>query len=185
MKERVKILGIDDGHFVKHKSKKALLIGAVLRAGYLEGVLSTNVAVDGFDSTKKIIEMINRTGHKKQLKAVMIHGFTVGGFNIIDVRRVAEKTKLPIVCVLRKKPRAAAVESALRNLQGSVKRIALFRKGPEFKKHHGIFYSSTGLDDHAATELLEKTTVRGNIPEPIRVAHLIASGVSHDKSTKP
>jgi hypothetical protein len=41
-----------------------------------------------------------------------------------------------------------------------------------------------GLDRRAARRLLEATTLHGNLPEPLRVAHLIAGGVTLGQSTR-
>ena len=57
----MRVIGIDDAPFNKFKSGKVLVVGTVFRGGlFLDGVLSTKVSIDGNNSTKKIIEMINK-----------------------------------------------------------------------------------------------------------------------------
>jgi len=56
IKKEVRILGIDDAPFDLHKSKKTILIGVIFRGGsFLDGVLRTEIDIDGTNATKKII----------------------------------------------------------------------------------------------------------------------------------
>ena len=52
------MLGIDDAPFDKFKDKKCLVVGAFFRGSkQLEGVLTTEISVDGDDSTEALAEM--------------------------------------------------------------------------------------------------------------------------------
>ena len=45
-----------------------------------------------------------------------------------------------------------------------------------------VFVQRAGLDIAEARALLVATTLHGNIPEPLRLAHLIAGGIVTGKS---
>ena len=61
VKKEIRVLGIDDAPFDKFKDKKCLIIGVFFRGGnFLDGVLSSKVAVDGSDSTAKMIKMVRK-----------------------------------------------------------------------------------------------------------------------------
>ena len=49
-------------------------------------------------------------------------------------------------------------------------------------KHKPIFVKFEGMDFEAVKRIIELSTVRGALPEAIRVAHLIASGVAVGES---
>jgi hypothetical protein len=49
-------------------------------------------------------------------------------------------------------------------------------------EHNPVFISFAGSTEEEAKELVRKTTVRGVIPEPIRMAHIIASGIVKGES---
>ena len=49
-------------------------------------------------------------------------------------------------------------------------------------KHNPIFVKCTGIDIEEAKEIIKLSTIRGVIPEPIRMAHLIASGITRGES---
>ena len=46
----------------------------------------------------------------------------------------------------------------------------------------GVYVQRAGLSLAEARELLAATTLHGNIPEPLRLAHLIAGGIVTGKS---
>ena len=100
VKKEVRILGIDDAPFTKGKDKEVLVIATIFRGGeFLDGVLRTHVTCDGNDATDKIVEMINRSRHKPQLRVVMTDGIALGGFNLLDIHEIFRRTQLP-VCLL-------------------------------------------------------------------------------------
>jgi len=186
MKQEIRILGIDDSPFT-FKDKSCRIIGVVMRGGeYIEGVLSEIVQIDKLDATEKVIKMIKNTRHNKQLKAVFIDGVALGGFNIVDIEKIYENTKIPVITVTRDKPDIDNIKNALqKHFLDWEKRFNLINKGVLCKintKHNPIFVKCAGICADEAKEIIKISTIRGVIPEPIRVAHIIASGVSRGES---
>jgi len=185
MKDNIKVIGIDDGYFLKHKTKRVMIIGAVMRGNTeLEGVVSSHVTKDGTDATSSIVKMINDSRHKNQLRFIMVNGLTFGGFNVLDIRKVNEKTRLPVISVIRKRPDFRRIENALANFSDGKKRLAVLKKAGDIYSHKRIYFQIAGLSEERAREVIDKTLRNSNIPEPIRMAHLIASGVTYGESTK-
>jgi hypothetical protein len=185
MKDEIRVLGIDDGYFSKYRDKKVLVVGAVLRGSKdLEGILSCYIAKDGNDSTKKLTELVNRSKHKSQLRYIITNGTTLGGFNILDINELYKKTSVPVLAVLRKRPRPERVERALDHFPDKKKRLGMIRKAGEIHSYKKLYFQNAGLTESEAEELIDKTVKIGNLPEPVRIAHLIASGVTHGESTK-
>jgi len=105
IKKEMRVIGIDDAPFNKFKKGKVLIVGAVFRGGsFLDGILSTKVDVDGDDATKNIIKMINKSKFKPQLQCIFLDGIAVGGFNVIDVKELNKRTKIPVIVIIRRKP---------------------------------------------------------------------------------
>ena len=87
MKPEIRILGIDDAPFDKFSDKETYVIATVFRGGdFMDGLLTCKVKVDGNDSTKKLIEMINSSKFKIQFRAILLDGIAVAGFNVIKRR---------------------------------------------------------------------------------------------------
>ena len=186
MKKQIRLLGIDDSPF-RFTDKYAMVIGVVMRGGeYIEGVLRRHVIVDGTDATYVCKDMITKTKHKKQLRAALLDGIAFGGFNIVDIEEVYNTTNVPVITITRDKPDFSKIKIALKkNFDDWETRFDMMSKGKmhEIKtKHNPIFVKSVGLDIDETKEIIKLSTIRGVVPEPIRVAHLISSGVTRGES---
>jgi endonuclease V-like protein UPF0215 family len=185
IKPEIRIVGIDDGFFLPHTSGKCKIVGVVFRGGYwLDGVMHTRVEIDGMDATKNIGTMIRESPHFGQLRVIMLDGVTFAGFNVVDTCELFEMTRLPVIAITREMPNFRSIQKALKNLEfgearlkamGNLENIVkvFTRKG-----ERGIFMQATGLDLDLAKNIVQNTSTRSNIPEPLRVAHLIASGLT-------
>ncbi len=186
MKSLARVLAFDDGAFVQRSSKKALLVGVLSRLdNHVEGIVSDSLVVDGWNATQKMVSLIRKTRFGLQAKLILLSGITFAGFNTIDIRALSEKTGKPVIVVLRKKPEFEKIKVALQKLSNSKKRWnCIERAGIVFPFNSG-FFQCTGIPPEEAQKLLEKLCLHGNLPEPIRLAHLVASGVSVGESTRP
>lgn len=186
MKHEIKLIGIDDSPF-SFTEKYCSIIGVIMRGnGYLEGVIKSQVKVDGNDATNVCKSIINQTRHKKQLKAILLDGVALGGFNVVDIEEIYNDTCIPIITVTRDKPDFRKIKAALiKNFKDWEKRFEIMKKGKMHRvqtSHNPIFVKCVGLSINEAKEIIKLSTIRGVVPEPIRVAHLIASGVTRGES---
>jgi len=180
LKKEIRVIGIDDAPFKKFKKGKVLVV--VFRGGlYLDGILSTKVNVDGNDSTKKIIEMINKCKFKPQLQCIFLDGIAVGGFNILDVKELNKKTKLPVIVIIRRKPNLEKIKNTLIKIKKKSK-IKLLEKAGSIIPVNKIYIQISGISIEKAKEFLKIVCTRSLIPEPIRIAHLIAAGITSGES---
>lgn len=186
MKRLLRVVAIDDGCFEPRKKGKALLVGVLSRLdNRIEGIVSTKVSVDGLDSTAKIIEMLQKSKFKQQVNFVLLDGINFAGFNLVDLPLLSKSLGVPAIAILRKKPRMQQIESALSGFKDKGKRMRLIRKAGEIYKGKKVFFQVAGSDEKTIKTILTKTTKWSNLPEPLRIAHLIASGVSRGESSRP
>ena len=186
MKSQIRLLGIDDSPFT-FTDKYSTVIGVIMRGGeYLEGVLSRQVTIDGSDATFVCKQMIENTRHKNQLKAMMLDGIALGGFNVVDIQEIFVETGLPVITVTREDPDFSSIKKALKkNFEDWKMRFTLIKKGTLHKiktRYNPIYIKCAGISIEEAKEIIKLSTIRGVIPEPIRVAHLIASGITRGDS---
>jgi endonuclease V-like protein UPF0215 family len=145
--------------------------------------MSTKVEVDGFDATDKIATMVVNSPHYRQLRVIMLDGITFGGFNVVDMKSLNAEIRLPVIAVTRDKPDFHEIRKALENLQSPAKRWkAILNAGEIFevstrRKGEKAFMEICGILEDDARKIVKLTSTRSSIPEPLRVAHLVASGV--------
>ena len=186
MKSQIRILAIDDGSF-SFEEIKTSVVGVVMRLpGYIEGVMTTEIDVDGNNSTKQLIKMLKNSRYLDQLKLIMLDGVALGGFNVIDVHRLHDELGIPVITVTRDKPDYAEIEKALRKYFDDWEpRLAMMRsiEPREYETNHTpIWVGSVGIEPEEIQEILKLATVQGALPEALRIAHLIASAISRGES---
>lgn len=182
MKPEIRLLGIDDSPFDKFHDRDALVIGTIFRGGsFLDGVLSTRVTVDGDDATEKLSGMITASKFHPQLQAILLDGIAVAGFNVVDIQELRQQTGIPVIVVMRDHPDLELIESALKKLNHEDK-LSLLMKAGSIHKVDNIYIQLSGISLAEAEEILAISCTHSLIPEPIRAAHLIASGVVEGQS---
>jgi endonuclease V-like protein UPF0215 family len=186
IKDEIRILGVDDGPF-RRGDRQTLLVGVVFRGGrWMDGVLSTKVAVDGLDSTDALSAMV-RGCRFKDVRVIMVDGIAFGGFNIIDIHRLHRETGLPVIIVARDMPDFAGIEAALRHLPDFETRWALIKaagkpEATETREGKRVYIQVAGIELRDAERIVKLSATRSLIPEPLRVAHIVASGIVSGQS---
>ena len=185
IKSEIRVLGVDDGIFVPHTKGTVDVIGVVYRGGYwLDGVMRTEVIIDGMDATEKIAAMIKKSPHYEELRVVILNGITFAGFNVVDIDKLFETVNLPVIAVTREKPDMEKIRKALENLPELEKRWQAMESAGKIievqtrKTGETIHAQIAGVSREDAEKILESTSTRSNIPEALRVAHIIASGLT-------
>lgn len=191
IKPEIRILGLDDGKFIPHSRNMVDVIGVVFRGGYwLEGVLRTEVQVDGLDATEKITDMVINSPHYDQLRVLMLNGITFGGFNVINIKELNKNTQLSVIALTKEKPDLTSIKAALTKLSNwELRWRAIEDAGPILSVvtktgAEPIRFQIAGILEDDAKKIIKMVCTHSSIPEPIRVAHIIAQAVSRYK-TRP
>jgi endonuclease V-like protein UPF0215 family len=182
MKEDIRVMAVDDGPFV-FGDEAALLVGLVVRGkGYLEACYSTTVSVDRLDATGTVTQLVRGSRQLPQLKAVMLDGLTLAGFNVVDIEALHEGTGVPVLTVVDKLPDHEAIHKALEGRFPDWEDRFRLLTGPpthrvELADGALLTCHVAGMGPEDARELLRVTTLRGHLPEALRMADLVASGL--------
>ncbi len=175
-----RFVGFDDSF----RGSKAYIVGCVTAGTYVEGFLIDEIEVDGLDVTEKIVELINPSKFKIQLKCIFLDGITFAGFNIADIDEIYRRTGIPVVVVIRKMPNFEDIDRALRNLDRFEERLKLIEKAGEIHKIEGLFVQLVGCSLDDAKTFIRASRLKGKIPEALRIAHLVASALIHRESKR-
>jgi endonuclease V-like protein UPF0215 family len=182
------VLGVDDGFFVPGTKGVADVVGVVYRGSYwFEGVMRTEITIDGLDATEKIASMIKGSPYYDELRVVVLDGVTFAGFNVVDIAELSRIVDLPVIAVVRKKPDMEEIRRALENLSDfDIRWQAMENAGKimEVNTRNGenpVFMHVAGIYRMDAEKIMKMTSVRSNIPEALRVAHILASGLMRSR----
>jgi endonuclease V-like protein UPF0215 family len=171
------VAGFDDGPFARAARGDVLLVGAVCARTRLDGVLTGRVRKDGANATARIAALLGDSPFHAHVQAVLLNGIAVGGFNVIDIHALAERLQRPVMVVARRPARMHLIQRALQSLPGGARKWRLIERAGPMEPVGGLYVQRAGLGLAEARVLLESTTLHGRLPEPLRLAHLIAGGV--------
>lgn len=179
--QKILVVGIDDGSFVKGVTEKTILSAVLFRGLEIKNVKLVEIEVDGLDATEKILEALA----KWEFEVVMLAGVSFAGFNLIDPAVLFKKFGKPVIVISRVKPNNRAVKSALRKhfkdwqIRWRVfKELGPIRKVTVLVEEPPLYIETIGVDARWTRHLIKALAVCGRVPEPLRVARLIARGLS-------
>lgn len=177
------VIGFDDAPFDKRSRGDVRLVGAVCARTRLDGVVSGFIRRDGVNSTERMVELVRESPFQAHVQAVLLQGIAVAGFNVVDVQRLARELSVPVLVLMRRRPRFQLIRAALfGHTPGPARKWALIESAGEIEPIGPLFCQRVGLSLRDARSLIEATTLHGHLPEPLRLAHLIAGGVTTGKS---
>ncbi len=180
---RPHLLGIDDGPFDKDADAATPIVGVVMEgADLVEGVAVTRFPIDGDGVTDFLARWTTGLRFRPGLQGIVLGGITIAGLAVVDVQRLSEETGLPVLVMNRKDPRnhrlAGALESA-----GLADRLEVVNRTPASTAvSDGLYLACAGASHEQAARLVEATRRKGEMPEPLRLAHLIASALVRGES---
>lgn len=175
MKTGLRAIGIDDGP----QSSNTILVGVVMRPDRLEGVLTAHVKLDGDDATKIIIKMV-KGRFEPQIKCIFLNGVAVAGFNIVNYQELSEVLSLPVIVCTPNKPHPDEFSKALGRWP---RKQELWEqiKTPAYRLD-SIWYQFAGCNQQDAKLFIKQFQVHAAVPEPLRIAHLVATGIELGES---
>jgi len=180
-----RVVGVEDGSFSKEAqdsgAQKALFVCILFRGKGVSDFQADMITVDGLDATEKLVFMLRRWS----FDAVMLAGVSFAGFNLVDPTVVFEKFNKPIIIISRTRPNNIAVKNALRqHFEDWQVRWNVFEKlGPVWEvvsmpNEPPVYVEVIGAELDWASELIRVASLCCRVPEPIRVARLVARGLT-------
>lgn len=183
-KSGVRTLGISES-FVKGESKKSVLAGVVIRGDLIiDGFSFSHTTVGGMDSTTSILDLYRKLD-RSDINVLMLNGCIISWFNIIDLHELHEGTDKPIICVTYEE--TEGIDRYLKEyFKDWKRRLEICRKNGERKRiplhtGHEIFARFIGIQENTGRRILDKFTLEGGIPEPLRISRILARAILRSK----
>ena len=176
-KPGIRALGVAESF--RQGESRSVLAGVVMRSDFvIDGVALGKTAVGGDDATASIVSLFRKL-NRNDVNLIMVSGAILSLYNIIDVDLLSRRTNLPVLCLTYKE--TAGIEGSIRRHfpEGAEKKLAAYKKlgkrlGVRLDTGHRIFVRTAAIDADAAKAVCNSFTLQGSIPEPVRVAKLLA-----------
>src|SRR6266849_6136910 len=177
-------IGIEDGPFLPRRlgGSRAPLVVAQLNGSHLVKARAAWITVDGLDATSVASRLLSSL--QLQDSPILLAGATFAGFNIINPRVLQRKFRTPAIVVIGSRPSNRAVKRALMRHFPDWKRrwrilssLGPLRQVRAFRNEGPIFYEAFGCAEDEARRILNEWAYVSRIPEPLRVAGLVARGL--------
>lgn len=176
-KPGIRALGVAESF--RPSARRSVLAGVVMRSDFVvDGVAISRTEVGGDDATASISSLYRRL-RRNDVNLVMVSGAILSLYNIIDVDALSRLTRVPVLCVTYKE--TAGIEGSIRRHfpQGAEGKLEAYRRlgkrvGISLRTGKRVYVRLSGLEKAEAKSVLDSFTLQGSIPEPLRVAKLLA-----------
>jgi hypothetical protein len=140
------------------------------------------ITKDGNDAAEKLVELVARSRFAQNIQLIMLQGITLAGFNVVNVLYAHAQLGLPILLVARKQPDMEAIRRALNHIPDGQQKWGWIEQLGPMESVAQVYVQRVGLTLAQAAAVVKQYAVEGWIPEPLRVAHLIAGAVAEGHS---
>lgn len=172
------VIGFDDAPFARAHRGDVPVVGAVFAGSRLDGVVVGRVRRDGANATGVVEKLVRESRFGAHLQAVLLQGIAMAGFNVVDIGALAAALGLPVIVVARRAPDLRAIERALRTrVPGGARKWRLIERAGPMEPCGAVWIQRAGIDAAAARALVTRLAQSGQVPEPLRVAHLFAGAL--------
>ena len=180
--KKIRVLGFDDAPFNKERGSLVNISGILCSNTRFEGMLWSEVTKDGSDATSTLIDVIKTCKFYQQLHVILLDGIAFGGFNIINLPLLSNTIELPCIAVMRKHPNLEAIDQALKNFDDYENRAALIREAGKIHELDNFVFQCANVEPSIAVKVLKSSTDTGNVPEALRLSHLIGAAIKTGES---
>lgn len=180
---RLHVLGVDDAPFRKGRDREVPIVGVLMEgADLVEGVAFGRFPVDGDDPAGYLASWVRGLRAYRGIQSILVGGVTIAGLGLIDLESLAEALRRPVIAVTRRDPADSKLRRALR-AAGLAERLVLLDRSPAaLQVGPGLFVAAAGITPGEAAAVVRRSLGKSRLPEPLRLAHLIASGLVNGES---
>ena len=176
----LRIVGVDDGLVSSGRRGRTVLVLVLLTGPRITDLRLGEVEVDGHDARRILISLLGTLSYD----VVMLSGVSFAGFNLVNLKLLARKVRKPVIAVVRERPDNRAVRRALRKhfpdwrqRWGAVKDAGRLYSCKPLADEPKLYFESRGCSPASARRIIVSSSSVSRLPEPVRVAGLIAKGI--------
>ena len=180
--EKKGLRGLAIAESFRQNSKKSILTGVVMRRDLvIDGFVFGSTTVNGNDATEAVLRLYDDL-KRPDISYVLISGLIISLYNIIDIEKISQSLKIPIIGLTYHD--SEGIENSIKqhfpdSYKSKIKDYQKLDRREKLTLHTGseIFIRKEGCSFNDVKHLLDELTLQGSIPEPIRVAQLLAKSL--------
>lgn len=177
--EKKGLRGLAIAESFKQGDSFSRLAGVVIRRDFIiDGAVFGKCTIEGDDATEAILDMYSRL-NRDDISYIIISGLVISMYNIVDIKKIWETTKIPIIGVTYEE--SEGIEDVIRHhfpnsYEKKLEQYHKLGKRTEITLHTGykLYLRHEGCLFDEAKKFLDLLTVQGSVPEPVKVAQLLA-----------
>ncbi len=177
--EKKGLRGLAIAESFKENEKISHLAGVVMRRDFIiDGFVFGYSTIEGNDATDAILQMYQKL-NRDDISFVMVSGLVISMYNIVDIKKIWDQLKIPIIGVTYEDSKG--IEDAIRyhfpeSYQSKIEEYQKLGQRSKISLHTGydVFVRTEGCTIQEAKNLLNTMTLQGAVPEPLRVAQMLA-----------
>ncbi len=151
-------------------------------AALVDGVAIGEMAVDDPNATRFLTDWIHGLRWAASLQVIVFGGVTIAGLGLLHLPTIARELNLPVLALTRQNTRNSTLDTALK-AAGLSRLLPLLKDNPSAVEiREGIYASFSGIPEVKARRLIQSTLQKSNMPEPLRIAHLIGAALVNGES---
>ena len=177
--EKKGLRGLAIAESFKETDTTSKLAGIVMRRDFIiDGFVFGHAKIEGDDSTDSILAMYNKLG-RDDISFFLISGLIISMYNIVDIKKLSTECKIPVIGVTYEE--SSGIEDAIKfhfpnSYESKIKQYKNLGSRTKISLHteHDLYVRVEGCEVNEAKRLLDAFTLQGAMPEPLRVAQLLA-----------
>ena len=178
--EKKGIRGLAIAESFSQDSKKSVLSGIVMSTDMIiDGFVIGHSTVGGDDATAVILDMCKKLD-RPDVSFLLISGIVISLYNIVDLKRISDETDLPVIGVTYEESKG--IEEAIKHHfpDSYESKLAEYsklgtRETATLHTSHNLYIRNEGCTVLEAKQILDKITLQGSVPEPLRIGQLLAN----------
>ena len=177
--EKKGLRGLAVAESFREKDKTSSLAGVVMRRDFIiDGFVFDHSTIEGNDATDSILQMYKKL-HRDDISFLLVSGLIISMYNIVDIKKIRDELKIPIIGVTYDD--SQGIEDAIKfhfpdSYQSKIEEYHTLGERTKLTLHtgHDLYVRIEGCTIPEVKNLLDTFTLQGSIPEPLRVAQMLA-----------
>ena len=180
--EKNGIRGLSISESFEKQEKHSILAGIVMSNEFLiDGFVFENATLQGDDITEKILMMYKKL-NRDDISYLLLPGTILSMYNIVDIDIIFEQLQFPVIAVNSKD--SSGLHDTLKhhfpnNFENKIEQYEKLghRQIMHLKSKNELYLRMRGCTVEDCKTLLDKITLQGSVPEPLRVSQTLAKNL--------